>query len=622
MKHLTPELFKFNISQIYEINNTGDARSPGGPFAVLFDDDTVNQPSQGFGKMLPVSQFWFNLMNYTANGIKIYSIDLYGYQGTGNAWNLSTLSNGVITNRIAYTGVYKNSIHYDFSKNPIVAEDILIESGTTDSNRSFWPTKMVVTATWTDKNIKKYPQVSSPFENYLGVNDFAWDLQVSGNADTNIPAAIQSFGSSLGGQRLYHNWQYFENTQGLNLPQRSHNGGWNLQKLLTDSKNLGLFTLVDILEQPDWMLKTWPTALQNNENKPIVYGADSTKPEGYKEHARMGFQFAAFFGSTEVPANLLTVENWETNKPVTGLNIATHIEDENEPDRTWKGLNSYETPYEQAARLSAFYDGHKNSMGTGTGVKNADPNMLVVMGGLVSNVADPIRGIVAWSKTNRGYRPDGSVDVPFDVINYHTYVGENPDTSSIGSTADIMLEVAAELNVPVFITETGYDTNQGSPIKAPVIGSKSADQVRADWILRSMIIYSRKKIQRVFIYQDYDLSPNSGGQFDSSGIFNLSATDGKTATTRYFTQVKQLLSGYKWSSSSSAHPGINIDVYKNASGSVIKTFYLPTATGASLNINTAKNIGIYTLDPNGSSAIESSGTSITVTETPLLVKFS
>jgi len=75
--------------------------------------------------------------------------------------------------------------------------------------------------------------------------------------------------------------------------------------------------------------------------------------------------------------------------------------------------------------LSADYDGHGQTLGTGIGIKNADPNMTVVMSGLENADLDYIRDMVTWFQANR---PANAAfgQIPLDVINIHRYLGNNP----------------------------------------------------------------------------------------------------------------------------------------------------------------------------------------------------
>src|SRR5690606_18735981 len=151
--------------------------------------------------------------------------------------------------------------------------------------------------------------------------------------------------------------------------------------------------------------------------------------------SKMAFQFAARYGRTNVPLGLINIDTrqpdewWENpNEVKVGLGYVYAMECGNETNKFWKNRNCYQTAREHAANLSAFFDGHKGTMGIDVGVKNADPSMLVCTQGAVGTGYDYFKGVIDWCKQHRGYNQDGSVDVPFDIIQYHRY--NNDDNSS------------------------------------------------------------------------------------------------------------------------------------------------------------------------------------------------
>ena len=228
----------------------------------------------------------------------------------------------------------------------------------------------------------------------------------------------------------------------------------------------------------------------------------------------MAFQYAARYGSNKkVDTGLLSVGPY--NKVRVGLGTIHYIECDNERDKWWKGRQAYQTGREYAANLSAFYDGNKNTMGPGVGVKNADPEMKVVIAGLSAPNTDFVRGIIDWSIEHRGRRPDGTPDFPFDIINYHYYnndadyvmdkkqtTGRAPELTNAAATAKKFVEMSHLYagDMPVWVTETGYDTSQQSPQRARKINKRPALETQADWILRTSLLYARAGIQRLFFY--------------------------------------------------------------------------------------------------------------------------
>ncbi len=165
------------------------------------------------------------------------------------------------------------------------------------------------------------------------------------------------------------------------------------------------------------MLETYPADKRDNENVPVQFGKDFFNPASYIEQAKVAFQFAARYGSNKnINPALLSVNNKpgkdrnDVNTVKAGLGTIKYMECDNERDKWWKGRKAYQTAYEYAANLSAFYDGNKNTMGKGVGVKNADPNMKVVMAGTALPSTEYLKGMVDWCRTHRGYNADGTVN--------------------------------------------------------------------------------------------------------------------------------------------------------------------------------------------------------------------
>ena len=101
--------------------------------------------------------------------------------------------------------------------------------------------------------------------------------------------------------------------------------------------------------------------------------------------------------------------------------------------------------------------------------------------------------------------------------------------------------------MPVWITEAGFDVNQGSTQKAIAIGNKSALQTQADWCLRSSLIYLREGIGRLFFFELNDDNIYSGTRYASMGLTD-SLFKRKPAMD-YLYQTNQLLGLYHFKKS-------------------------------------------------------------------------
>jgi endoglucanase len=488
-------------------------------------------------------------------------------------------------------------------------------------------------------------QKKTKLKQEMGVNAFEWDIEDPNSPGQVDEARLQGI-KNFTGVRHYMDWQKLEATEGGYTFNPVHSGGWNYDVMYQRLKAEGIEVLACLKTLPDWMLNTYPGDQRDNENVPVRYGKDFSDPNSYIEQAKVAFQYAARYGyNTSVSPNLLHVDQstrWAgdgVNQVQIGLGYIKYIECDNERDKWWKGRKAYQTGREYAANMSAFYDGNKNTMGPGVGVKNADPTMQVVMAGLAAPTPDYVRGMIDWCKQYRGYKADGSVNLCWDVINYHLYSndasssqggnstrGAAPEVSSAGQTARDFVQMAHQYanDMPVWITETGYDTNQGSPLKAIAIGNKTVLQTQADWILRSALLYARWGVERTFFYQLADENPSNPQQFSSSGLVNPDHT-GKPAAD-FLRQTNQLLGGYTYTGTLNSDP--IVDRYE-ANGSTAYALVIPdeknrTAT-YTLDLGSASTATIYKPQAGQSNMTatpvntQNGKVTLTVTETPQFV---
>lgn len=487
----------------------------------------------------------------------------------------------------------------------------------------------------------------------FGINAHEWDFlqQPSGANDGKIYEPKMDLIKSFTSVRHYIDWDKLETTQGNYTFNPTHKGGWNYDVIYERCKAEGIDVLPCIKNTPDWMYNTYPSNQRDEDNIPLFNGADRTKPASYIDMAKLGFQFAARYGANKkVDSSLVKVnpkERWVgdgVNQVKIGMGLIKYIECNNEPDKWWKGKRAQYTPQEFAACLSAFYDGNKGKMGKGVGVKNADPSIKVVMGGIAKPDVNFVKDIVEWCKKNRGYKADGSVDLCFDIMNYHMYSNDNtswfgnftskkrgvaPELNKMGKVADSFVDYARSLgpNIQVWSTELGYDLRDQSVQRAIPIGSKSALLTQADWIVRSALLYARHDIDRVFFYQLFDQDApgtNSGTPFGNSGLVT---EKGRRPAADYLVQVNKLMGNYFFNQTISTDP--IVDVYKLGS-KVMFVLVVPDEVGRTahyeLNLKGAKSAVIYTLKAGADQAeekkvpVNGGKIEVEVTETPVFVQ--
>ena len=490
-----------------------------------------------------------------------------------------------------------------------------------------------------------------PLQNMFGVDTHPWDFLQNPNDHNDVSQVFAPkmalMKNTYNATRLYLDWSKIEYTQGDYTFNPSHDGSWNLDALFQGARNNNLFMLADLEYSPMWLQYSYPSTLMNKENIPMPYNSDPGLPASYILQAKLAFQFAARYGSNAaVNPSLIRIASWSrwTNDPANtvqiGLNAVNYVECDNERDKWWFGPLAYQTPEQYAANMSAFYDGDQGRLGPDVGVKNADPNMKVVMGGLATASVTYVNAMIAWCKQHRGYKADGTIDLCFDVINYHWYtndgnvltntektVGMAPEFSQGGAVADAFVALAASLpNHPeVWLTETGYDINWASTQRAIAIGQKTVLQTQGDWIIRSALFYMRHGINRLFFFQLYDDVPNGNGTFQTAGLTNDDLTNRPAAN--YISQVSALMGNYVYAGTINTDPVV--DKYTSGS-STIYALVVPDETGRTatykLNLGTATSANLYTLNSAGGAitktplSVVNGIATVAVSETPVFVQ--
>lgn len=488
------------------------------------------------------------------------------------------------------------------------------------------------------------PQYSS-LKHLFGVNAFEWDFVDSKKDPYSLDQKRLDAIASFGGVRHYLDWERIEQKEGSYTFNPAHNGGWNYDAIYSFLKSSQKDVLVCLKTVPKWMLETYPTQLRDNENVPTRFGKDLTDPASYIEQAKAAFQLAARYGNNKnLDRALIKVNStprWGNdiaNQIQIGLGLVQYLECDNERDKWWKGRKAYQTGREYAANLSAFYDGHKKALGKDVGAKNADPSIKIVMAGLANPSTDYLKGMIDWCREFRGYKNDGSIDLCWDVINFHYYTNETskgrgvaPELISNGKFADSLAAAFVKIGnsqlhpLPVWVTEAGYDLHPSSPNKSISIKEKNAMQTQADWLLRTSLLYARRGIEKVFFYQLRDDNPESGKIYGSSGLLNKDFS--KRPAADYMRQTIQLFGEFVYVKTIQSDP--IIDLYRGPKNQDLYISYYPTEDGRNgkieLSLPEKKSAVQYTpaMGQNTMSTknmtIEKGKIKIEVTETPTFI---
>jgi len=359
----------------------------------------------------------------------------------------------------------------------------------------------------------------------------------------------------------YYKWLHDQNIQVLTCLKNNTN--WSLEEFGYSNKNheyaVGHWTK---LPEPVKPKNATPDQSAAYEKEVSLYQADvrktRTNPESYRAFAEAAFQVVARYGSNKkldpqlvkpfrnptkdpkkewyaqdrIPVvekpNIKQRTDWKLDasgqyvqdKKI-GLGYIRAIECDNETDATWHGDKRYLRPEQYAWLLSVFYDGHKNTMGLGIGVKNADPNIIVSTTGIANIKPDYFQAMIETWKQIRGWKKNAKgeqvVDIPCDVFNYHAYAnsgggqhaggnqGLPPELSNMAQLCPEFLQTIKEVgqDKPVWITEIGYGMNEGKQ-QAVATPARTKEQTQADWIIRSILFNNRNGIAETYFYQTYD----------------------------------------------------------------------------------------------------------------------
>jgi hypothetical protein len=444
--------------------------------------------------------------------------------------------------------------------------------------------------------------------------------------------------AAIGNVREYHDWIWIAgNGDSPAYPNNQDtfslfNGSWDWDTYYSGLQAKGVFGYPVVQG----------TIPQINSNMAPPATGDSTLPASYAAHADDMFQVAARYGSTKVPTNLLKLASGQT--VVSGLGTLQYVEDYNEPDLGGFDFTQY------GAMASADYDGHQRAISNTVGVKNADPNMKMVMAGLSGtysggfsgweqSITTFLDGMRAWSTTNRG----GSF--PADVVNLHHYeFGAN--NKPVSPEADGVKDTLALLKTyrdtylagkELWITEFGYDTNPASILGAPTLGSNTPDIVQAQWLVRSYMAIVAAGFDRAFLFVSADSCMNGSDptQFATSGLITnegMDSTEQKKASYYFVATLRNRLGTLGWlGEQTSGNANVTVYKFKNPNGNGgAYVVWAPTSNATvvsayALAVGSAKTVSAVALADQQMTGVETSLTpssgavTFDVSETPTIV---
>jgi hypothetical protein len=399
--------------------------------------------------------------------------------------------------------------------------------------------------------------------------------------------------------REFNSWGWFEHQKGVYSFEPSFQSGANLDTHYANLKSIGVKPIFCAHQSAGW-LNTYPTF--DPDDKPLnTFTSDSTDPLSYSNYARFLFQVAGRYGSTAVPLSLMSVKDdsnmaWPPNQvKKSGLNLLEYISPWNEPDKWWKIPNGYFTAQEYAALLSACWDGHEGRiLGGDAGIKTADPNMKVVLGGLVELSVPYIQEMDAWFKANRTDKVF-CADV-LDVHHYSNNFGRNlymTGAQGISPEADNLRQQLIPLaqyrnqvfpNKELWLSEFGYDTSTGSVQRAVPYAGYNAEEVQAMWNVRAYMEAIAAGFDRTFIYHVNDINDDPLGIYMTSGLVGPETTNyAKKLGWNMVNDLVTKLKGLAFKGDQATTNDRRIFLFANADNSMrFAVVWAPTTNGTSI----------------------------------------
>ena len=447
--------------------------------------------------------------------------------------------------------------------------------------------------------------------------------------------------------REYHNWywdegdqykfgsaddgsyQPYPNNKAKFQPSYAGGGKWFFDDYYSKAKNLGFNVIPTYMGSVDW-ISDYVT------NKPIYQRKDSTDPLSYAAHAAHLFQVVARYGKTRhATANLKLAADQPTQS---GLSKIKFIENWNEPDAWWDGPKSYFSPYEFAAMSSADYDGHMKKLDQYHGIKNADLDCRMVMGGLTYLNIDYVKAMKLWCMY---YRSDGNI--PFDVLNFHHYsnIDEIENKRAISPEEDSLKVKVKKLvnfkneyfpNKELWISEFGYDTHPLSVQGVPEIGNYTREEVQGQWIVRSYLALAAAGVDRAYMYMFRDVTSYDKTKFATSGlVLDQAHKLEKKASWYYVNTLKSKLKGFSFIHADESKERYIYHFKNLQTGQILYAIWIPSSVGrinrryklkCDKKYTKANIVSFKKMWPEGicvSKTITNHHLAITISEDPILI---
>jgi hypothetical protein len=231
----------------------------------------------------------------------------------------------------------------------------------------------------------------------------------------------------------------------------------------------------------------------NEKDKPVTSpGMDTEDPLSYGRHAKTYWNMAALFGKTKVDTNLIDVNDMPR---FSGLGLMDRFENGNEEDGYWTPY--YWTPMDYFAVSSADYDGHEGRLGNKHGLNKADSACKLMTSGMIqldTNRVKTLYFLCRQLRKDKKFIWEGGVQYHY----YSNAVPNNlqPPIRGISPEEDHLRQKLAKLRafhdrllpgIPLILGENGYDRNQHSWQRTPMLPGYNEGQSQGIMCIRSLM---------------------------------------------------------------------------------------------------------------------------------------
>jgi hypothetical protein len=240
---------------------------------------------------------------------------------------------------------------------------------------------------------------------------------------------------------------------------------------------------------PVWMEKKG----MHEKDKPVTAaGMNTEDPMSYARHAAFYWQLAAIYGRQQQDTALIHMRE---QRRYSGRALMHRYENGNEEDGWWSKY--YWTPLDYFAASSADYDGHEGKLGAYHGLKRADSNAQLMTSGMIQLDTQRVRTLAflcSQLRQDKKFIWEGGVQ--YHYYSNATQTNMQPPSKGISPEADSLRAKLAKVRafhdrllpgIPLILGENGYDRNQQSWQRTPIIAGYNEAQSQGIMVIRSML---------------------------------------------------------------------------------------------------------------------------------------